>query len=186
MIDATQAFAARARASAPTASSSRCSTASAATCRRRWSAEGYRVRVYVPFGQQWFPYFMRRLGERPANVGFVLRGIVKDQSVRAGRRRRRADRRVMPASRHQPRMRWPARRGTGARSPGPPTRSTPCRHGVRSRSEEHRRDARPAPSTAASVQKLMPMVLAAARRAASRLRPSTATTTCSSSTGSLS
>lgn len=38
-------------------------------------SEGYRVRVYVPFGRQWFPYFMRRLGERPANVGFVLRGI---------------------------------------------------------------------------------------------------------------
>ena len=37
--------------------------------------EGYRVRVYVPFGRQWFPYFMRRLGERPANVAFVLRGI---------------------------------------------------------------------------------------------------------------
>lgn len=34
------------------------------------------VRVYVPFGQQWFPYFMRRLGERPANVGFVLRGVL--------------------------------------------------------------------------------------------------------------
>ncbi len=38
-------------------------------------AEGYRVRVYVPFGRQWFPYFMRRLGERPANVGFVLKGV---------------------------------------------------------------------------------------------------------------
>ena len=38
--------------------------------------EGYRVRVYIPFGRQWFPYFMRRLGERPANVGFVLRGIL--------------------------------------------------------------------------------------------------------------
>jgi proline dehydrogenase len=37
--------------------------------------EGYRVRVYIPFGREWFPYFMRRLGERPANVGFVLRGI---------------------------------------------------------------------------------------------------------------
>ena len=34
-------------------------------------AEGCRVRVYVPFGTEWFPYFMRRLGERPANVGFV-------------------------------------------------------------------------------------------------------------------
>ena len=41
-------------------------------------AEGYRVRVYVPFGRQWFPYFMRRLGERPANVGFVLRGILRE------------------------------------------------------------------------------------------------------------
>jgi proline dehydrogenase len=38
-------------------------------------ADGYRMRVYVPFGKQWFPYFMRRLGERPANVGFVLKGI---------------------------------------------------------------------------------------------------------------
>jgi len=38
-------------------------------------AGGYRMRVYVPFGRQWFPYFMRRLGERPANVGFVLKGI---------------------------------------------------------------------------------------------------------------
>jgi proline dehydrogenase len=37
---------------------------------------GHRVRVYVPFGREWFPYFMRRLGERPANVGFVLRGIL--------------------------------------------------------------------------------------------------------------
>ncbi len=37
--------------------------------------DGYRMRVYVPFGRQWFPYFMRRLGERPANVGFVLKGV---------------------------------------------------------------------------------------------------------------
>ena len=37
---------------------------------------GYRVRVYIPFGREWFPYFMRRLGERPANVMFVLRGIL--------------------------------------------------------------------------------------------------------------
>jgi proline dehydrogenase len=42
--------------------------------------EGYRVRVYVPFGKQWYPYFMRRLGERPANVGFVVRGILGDRS----------------------------------------------------------------------------------------------------------
>jgi proline dehydrogenase len=38
-------------------------------------AAGFRVRVYVPFGREWFPYFMRRLGERPANVAFVLRSL---------------------------------------------------------------------------------------------------------------
>ena len=38
--------------------------------------EGYRLRIYIPFGREWFPYFMRRLGERPANVMFVLRGII--------------------------------------------------------------------------------------------------------------
>jgi proline dehydrogenase len=43
--------------------------------------EGYRVRVYIPFGRQWFPYFMRRLGERPANVLFVLRGIISDRGA---------------------------------------------------------------------------------------------------------
>ena len=41
--------------------------------------DGYRVRVYVPFGKQWYPYFMRRLGERPANVAFVLRGILGEK-----------------------------------------------------------------------------------------------------------
>jgi proline dehydrogenase len=40
--------------------------------------EGYRLRIYVPFGREWFPYFMRRLGERPANVLFVLRGITAE------------------------------------------------------------------------------------------------------------
>ena len=43
-------------------------------------ANGYLMRVYVPFGRQWFPYFMRRLGERPANVAFVVRGILRDHS----------------------------------------------------------------------------------------------------------
>lgn len=43
-------------------------------------AQGYRVRVYVPFGKQWYPYFMRRLGERPANVGFVVKGLLSDRS----------------------------------------------------------------------------------------------------------
>lgn len=42
-------------------------------------SEGFNVRVYVPFGREWFPYFMRRLGERPANVGFVLRAILADR-----------------------------------------------------------------------------------------------------------
>ncbi len=42
-------------------------------------AQGYRVRVYVPFGKQWYPYFMRRLGERPANVGFVVKGLLRDR-----------------------------------------------------------------------------------------------------------
>ena len=41
--------------------------------------KGYRMRVYIPFGQEWFPYFMRRLGERPANLGFVIRGILGEQ-----------------------------------------------------------------------------------------------------------
>lgn len=40
---------------------------------------GYRMRVYVPFGREWFPYFMRRLGERPANVAFVIRSLVKER-----------------------------------------------------------------------------------------------------------
>jgi proline dehydrogenase len=42
------------------------------------TAEGYRFRVYVPFGRDWYPYFMRRLGERPANVAFVLRSLVRE------------------------------------------------------------------------------------------------------------
>jgi proline dehydrogenase len=45
----------------------------------RLTADRYRVRVYVPFGREWFPYFMRRLGERPANIGFVIRGIVGER-----------------------------------------------------------------------------------------------------------
>ena len=44
---------------------------------------GYGVRVYVPFGREWFPYFMRRLGERPANVGFVIRGLLGERRTRA-------------------------------------------------------------------------------------------------------
>jgi proline dehydrogenase len=40
-------------------------------------AEGYRVRVYVPFGTEWYPYFMRRLAERPANVLFLARSLLR-------------------------------------------------------------------------------------------------------------
>jgi proline dehydrogenase len=43
------------------------------------SAQGYAVRLYIPFGREWFPYFMRRLGERPANLGFVIRGIIVEK-----------------------------------------------------------------------------------------------------------
>ena len=43
-------------------------------------AEGYRMRVYIPFGQEWFPYFMRRLGERPENVSFVVKSILRERS----------------------------------------------------------------------------------------------------------
>jgi proline dehydrogenase len=39
--------------------------------------EGYRMRVYVPFGEEWYPYFMRRLAERPANVLFIARQMLR-------------------------------------------------------------------------------------------------------------
>jgi proline dehydrogenase len=39
--------------------------------------EGYRVRVYVPYGTEWYPYLMRRLAERPANVLFLLRNLFR-------------------------------------------------------------------------------------------------------------
>jgi proline dehydrogenase len=41
--------------------------------------DGFRLRIYVPFGREWFPYFMRRLGERPANVLFVVRGVTGER-----------------------------------------------------------------------------------------------------------
>ncbi len=44
---------------------------------RRLTAEGYRLRLYVPYGDAWYPYFMRRLAERPANVLFLMRNLVK-------------------------------------------------------------------------------------------------------------
>ncbi|MFL5467372.1 MAG: proline dehydrogenase family protein [Gemmatimonadaceae bacterium] len=47
--------------------------------------EGYRMRVYVPFGTQWYPYLMRRLAERPANVAFLTGNVFKEM---VGKRRR--------------------------------------------------------------------------------------------------
>jgi proline dehydrogenase len=43
----------------------------------RLRQQGYRVRVYIPYGTQWYPYFVRRLAERPANVVFLLRNLVR-------------------------------------------------------------------------------------------------------------
>ena len=47
----------------------------------RLRRDGYNVRVYVPFGTQWYPYLMRRLAERPANVAFLLGNVLRE-SVR--------------------------------------------------------------------------------------------------------
>ncbi len=44
--------------------------------------EGYRIRVYVPFGSQWYPYLMRRLAERPANIAFMAGNIMKESFSR--------------------------------------------------------------------------------------------------------
>jgi proline dehydrogenase len=38
--------------------------------------EGYRMRIYVPFGADWYPYFARRIAERPANMAFVFRQLI--------------------------------------------------------------------------------------------------------------
>jgi proline dehydrogenase len=48
--------------------------------------EGYRMRVYVPFGTQWYPYLMRRLAERPANLAFLTGSVFKEM---VGKRRQR-------------------------------------------------------------------------------------------------
>jgi proline dehydrogenase len=44
---------------------------------RRLVRDGYRLRIYVPFGHEWFPYFMRRLAERPANLAFFARNFFR-------------------------------------------------------------------------------------------------------------
>jgi proline dehydrogenase len=44
---------------------------------RRLVRDGFRLRIYIPYGADWFPYFMRRLAERPANFGFLLRNFFR-------------------------------------------------------------------------------------------------------------
>ena len=44
---------------------------------RRLVRDGYRLRIYLPFGRDWFPYFMRRLAERPANLSFFVRNLLR-------------------------------------------------------------------------------------------------------------
>ena len=44
---------------------------------RRLVKEGFRLRLYVPFGEAWYPYFMRRLAERPANLWFFVRSLLR-------------------------------------------------------------------------------------------------------------
>jgi proline dehydrogenase len=50
----------------------------------RLVGQGYRVRIYLPYGEQWYPYLVRRLAERPANVAFFLRSLLLE--ALAGRR----------------------------------------------------------------------------------------------------
>jgi proline dehydrogenase len=45
----------------------------------RLLADGWAVRIYVPLGDRWYPYFMRRLAERPANVTFLLRSLLRER-----------------------------------------------------------------------------------------------------------
>jgi len=48
----------------------------------RLRREGYNMRVYVPFGTHWYPYLMRRLAERPANIAFITSSIIKEWTTR--------------------------------------------------------------------------------------------------------
>jgi proline dehydrogenase len=47
-------------------------------------AAGYQVRIYVPYGREWYPYFMRRLAERPANIMFILRSLAHEERRHPG------------------------------------------------------------------------------------------------------
>ena len=65
-----------ARARQDASSSSRCCTASGPTSSAGSPPPGHTVRVYVPYGAQWYGYLMRRLAERPANLAFFARALV--------------------------------------------------------------------------------------------------------------
>ena len=54
-------------------------------------SQGFNVRVYIPFGEKWYPYLMRRLAERPENVAFMVQSLVKESPLGAiwGRKRSR-------------------------------------------------------------------------------------------------
>jgi proline dehydrogenase len=56
--------------------------------------DGYNLRIYVPFGAAWYPYLMRRLAERPANVFFLLNAVVRESRLGfvLGRRKSRNSR----------------------------------------------------------------------------------------------
>ena len=63
--------------STATASSSRCSTACGRSCSSTSSDAGYKVLVATPYGPEWYPYLMRRLGERPANLLFFVKNTLR-------------------------------------------------------------------------------------------------------------
>lgn len=48
---------------------------------RRLVEEGFNMRVYIPFGEMWYPYLMRRLAERPENIGFMVRSVVRESPL---------------------------------------------------------------------------------------------------------
>ena len=103
--------------------STRCSTASGRTSSAAWPAEGEKMRVYVPYGDQWYGYLMRRMAERPANMAFFLRSLRELEGMTAmgtrRDRRRRGDGRdpavrpapVRPAAGELRRRRAAARAG---------------------------------------------------------------------------
>jgi proline dehydrogenase len=48
---------------------------------QRLVAQGYNLRVYLPFGEAWYPYLMRRMAERPANLFFVLNAVFRESPL---------------------------------------------------------------------------------------------------------